>query len=195
MSPSALRNPELVRKAIHLGSSAIPLLYWFLFDRQVMLGGVIFLAVGFLTAEYLRLHFPLAEKIFLAVFGTAIRNHEHRNLTGATYVFTGAVLTIFLFPRELAVVSLLILSISDTVAALIGIPFGKHKFLAKSLEGSTGFFIATLIILSVFMPETILLNLLVALLLTIAEALPLNIDDNFMIPLLSGCLLSITSFL
>jgi len=195
MALSDLRKHELVRKAIHLSSSAIPLLYWFIFTRELMLKGVIILAIGFLTAEYLRLRYPQARKAFMLVFGSAIRGHEHSNLTGATYVFTGAVLSIFLFPKEIAVPSLLILSIADTVAALIGIPFGKHKFLAKSVEGSTGFFISTMIILTVFMPETIFINVLVALAITVSEALPLDIDDNFLIPLLSGCLLSLTSLI
>lgn len=195
MALSELRANEIVRKAIHISSSAIPLLYWFLFEKEVMLRGVIAIAALFLLAEYLRLHHTGIRKIFMLIFGAAIRNHEQENLTGATYVFTGAVISIFLFPKEIAVQSLLILSISDTFAALIGIPFGKHKFLAKSIEGSTAFFIATLLILTVFGPERIVLNILVAILITILEALPAKIDDNFSIPLLSGCLLSMISLL
>lgn len=195
MTLAAIRPHELVRKAIHLTSAAIPLLYWFILDREIMLKGVIFLSMGFLTVEYLRLSFPTAKGLFLKVFGAAIRDHEQKNLTGATYVFTGAVLTIFLFPKQIAVPSLLILSISDTVAALVGIPFGKHKFLAKSMEGSFSFFVSSILILFYFSPESIVLNVLVAAILTIAEAFPMKLDDNFLIPLLSGSLLSIATLI
>ncbi len=195
MTPSAIRSPELVRKAIHLSSSAIPLLYWFMFEQDFMLKGVILLAAGFLLAEYLRFHVPKGRKIFENVFGSALRNHEHMQLTGATYVFTGSVVCIFLFPKEIAVPSLLILSLSDTFAALVGIPFGKHPFLAKSLEGSTAFFMVTLLILSIFLPENIVINLIVALVLTVVEAFPMNLDDNFVIPISSGILLSLVSLL
>lgn len=186
---------ELVRKAIHLSSSAIPLLYWFVFERDIILKGVIILSMGLLAAEYLRLHIPTGKRLFNLVFGSALRTHEHQNLTGATYVFTGAVLCVFLFPKEIAVPSLLILSLSDTFAALVGIPFGKHPFLAKSMEGSAAFFIVSILILTLFFPGTIILNLLVAIILTVAEAYPMNLDDNFMIPLLSGLLLSLISLL
>ena len=195
MNLSGLHSHELVRKAIHLTSSAIPLSYWFLFERVDILRGVIFLALGFLTAEYLRLNSKSVEKIFLTVFGSALRQHEKENLTGATYVFTGAVLCIFLFPKEIAVPSLLILSISDTFAALIGIPFGKHKFLKKSLEGSLTFFAFTMLILLLFFPGQIALSLIVASIVTLAEAYPMNLDDNFVIPMLSGILLSLASLI
>ncbi len=195
MSVSGIRMHELVRKAIHLSSSAIPLLYWFVFERDIILKGVIILSMGLLAAEYLRLHIPTGKRLFNLVFGSALRTHEHQNLTGATYVFTGAVLCVFLFPKEIAVPSLLILSLSDTFAALVGIPFGKHPFLAKSMEGSAAFFIVSILILTLFFPGTIILNLLVAIILTVAEAYPMNLDDNFMIPLLSGLLLSLISLL
>lgn len=195
MSIAALRSNELVRKAIHLSSAAIPLLYLSLFEKDVMLKGVIFLAFGFLLAEYLRLHYSWAKQAFMMVFGSAIRDHEKDALTGATYVFTGAVLCIFLFPKEIAVPSLLILSISDTFAALIGIPFGKHKFLAKSLEGSLSFLLSTIAILYWFSPDTMFINMLIAILLTVAEAYPQNLDDNFVIPLLSGILLTLSSLI
>lgn len=191
MSP--IRSHELIRKAIHLSSSAIPLLYWFYLERHQVLEGVIVLAFGFLMAEYLRLHSDASRRLFMRIFGSALRSHEHQNLTGATYVFVGSVLTIFLFPKEIAVASLLILSISDTFAALIGIPFGRHKFLAKSAEGSTTFFIVTLIILQIIFPATLFFNLVVAATLTVAEAYPMDLDDNFVIPILSGILLSLIS--
>jgi len=160
-----------------------------------MLYSVIIIATGFLITEYLRLHLSSSRNLFIRVFGSSLRDHEHNNLTGATYVFTGTVLCIFLFPREIAVPSLLILSVSDTFAALIGIPFGKHQFLAKSVEGSSAFFVVTVLILFLFFPANIFTNILVAIGVTVAEALPLNLDDNFLIPLLSGGLLSLTSLL
>ncbi|MBT3254725.1 MAG: phosphatidate cytidylyltransferase [Candidatus Marinimicrobia bacterium] len=195
MSLAKLQSHELIRKAIHLSSSIIPLSYWFLFERHFTLQVVIFLALGFLTADFLRLRSDGIEKLFMRIFGSALRQHEKKNLTGATYVFTGSVVAIFLFPKEIAVPALLILSISDTLAALIGIPFGKHKFLKKSAEGSTAFFISTAVILAIYFPESIIINIIIAAIVTLAEAYPMNLDDNFLIPILSGTLLSLASLL
>jgi len=195
MSLAQLRSHEIVRKAIHLSSSLLPLAYWFLFERDQILHMVIFLSLGFLTAELLRLKSSSVEKLFMRVFGPALRKHEKEKLTGATYVFVGSVVAIFLFPKQIAVAALLILSISDTLAALVGIPFGKHKFLKKSLEGSLTFFISTTVILSIFFPEAMIINLIIAGAVTLAEAYPMNLDDNFVIPILSGILLSIASLI
>ena len=195
MSLSRLQSHELIRKAIHLSSSIIPIFYWFVADRHLTLQIVILLSLGFLTADFLRLKSGVVEKVFMGIFGSALRQHEKKNLTGATYVFTGSVVAIFLFPRDVAVPALLILSISDTLAALIGIPFGKHKFLKKSLEGSAAFFISTTILLTIFYPERLLINILIAAVVTLAETYPMNLDDNFLIPILSGTLLSLASLL
>lgn len=195
MSLAKLRTHEVVRKVIHLSSSLIPVSYWFLLDRDLSLQLVILLALGFLLAEYLRLSSSTIKNIFIKVFGPALRAHEKHKLTGATYVFTGAVVTIFLFPKEIAVPALLILSISDTLAALVGIPFGRHKFLLKSLEGSLAFFVSTMAILMLFSPASLLMNLLISALVTVAEAYPMNLDDNFLIPILSGTLLMLASMI
>jgi len=195
MSLAIIPRHELIRKATHLSSSLIPLLYWYVLDRDIMLKGTIFLASGFLLAEYLRFHLSSGAKIFFKIFGPALRSHEQIRLTGASYLFTSSVLTIFLFPRNIAVPALLILAISDTVAALVGIPFGRHRFLVKSLEGSTAFLVATVIILWFFIPGELYLVLITSCVLTITEAFPLQVDDNFLIPLLAGLMLSIPGWL
>jgi dolichol kinase len=190
MSLKELRQNELVRKAIHLSSASIPILYWFYLDRNLMIKGVSLIALGFLLAEYLRFHVPTGSSLFKMIFGPALRNHEHENLTGATYVFVGAVVNIFLFPKEIAVPALLVLSISDTFAALIGIPFGKHPFLKKSLEGSLAFFVVTLAILLTFFSGYPLIALVViAAIVTVSEAYPMGLDDNFTIPTITSLLL------
>ncbi|MCF7808333.1 MAG: phosphatidate cytidylyltransferase [Candidatus Marinimicrobia bacterium] len=193
MTALSIRSNEVVRKAIHLSSAAIPLLYWHLFDKDTMLKGLLFISTGFLLAEYLRLRFDWAKKAFMLVFGPAIRAHEQQQLTGATFVFTGAVISIFLFPKTMAVAALLILSISDTLAALIGIPFGRHHFFRKSVEGSLAFLISSLLILFYFYPQAVFQNLIISLIVTLAEANPINLDDNFLIPILTGSLLFLSS--
>ena len=190
MKNTRLQMNELARKVIHVSSSTIPLIYWFWLDREWMLKGLIFIALGFLTAEYLRFHWSAGRTMFFKIFGAALRHHESVRLTGATYVFTSAVLAVFLFPKPVAVASLLVLSLADTAAALVGIPLGKHRFLKKSLEGSLAFFVVTNLILWWYFPD-LLWMLLIAGVVTLAEAYPFGLDDNFVIPLLTGALLLI----
>ncbi|MBC8190995.1 MAG: hypothetical protein H8E18_01315 [FCB group bacterium] len=65
----------------------------------------------------------------------------------------------------------------------------------KSVEGSTAFFVSTTTILILFYPEAIIINILIAGIVTLAEAYPMHLDDNFLIPILSGTLLSFASLL
>ncbi len=186
-----LGSNELIRKGIHLASSAIPLIYLLFLRRGLMVFGLVLITTGFTTVEYLRLRYPQVQQWFLRFFGGAIRNIETENVTGATYVFLGALLTTFLFPKMIAVASLLVLSIADSAAALVGIPWGKRAFLDKTLEGSLAFFVTAFLILICFPDIQWWMAALAAGAGTIVEAKRWPINDNVMIPLVVGGLLSL----
>ena len=62
-----------------------------------------------------------------------MRQHElDGKMTGATWVLIGSTLTVFLFNKDIAVLSLLFMSIGDTVAALVGQKYVKIKIGAKN---------------------------------------------------------------
>jgi len=120
-----------------------------------------------------------------------LRKAEAQTFTGATYVTTGALLTIVIFPKQIAVTVLLFLSVSDALASLVGLRFGRVRFHGKSLAGSTAFFVSGLTIALLTLPEAPLLGAAGALVATVVEALPLRIgnsklDDNLSIPLVTG---------
>ena len=56
-----------------------------------------------------------------------LRIHEiDGKFTGATWVFIGSTLTISIFPKEIAVISLVYMSLGDATAGLVGEKFGKR---------------------------------------------------------------------
>jgi len=195
MIAGRLNNPELARKGIHIANSAIPLIYYYRMSQDLILRILLILAFIALLIEYLRLHYPRLQQLFINLVGPALRNHESNHLTGATYVFAGMVFTAFLFPKEIAVPAMLTLSVADAMAAVIGIPFGRHRFLAKSLEGSLTFFIFTCTILAIYALVSWPAILIVALIVTVVEAYPKSFDDNILIPLTVGSLLYLARFL
>ena len=75
------------------------------------------------------------------------KNHEKINLTGASYVFISLIIVNLFFSEKIVIVSLLIMSISDPIAAIVGRWVGQLKIYNKTLEGAIAFFIATSIIL------------------------------------------------
>ena len=172
-----------------MANAVFPLAYYYGFPREDLLKLLLILSFGALAVEYGRLHSPRIQKLFLNTVGFALRSHENISVTGATYVFGGMTLTVFIFPQEIAIPAMLVLTISDAFAALGGIPLGRHKFLSKSLEGSLAFFVSALAVFLIFPVAPWTGLLLVALLATILEAWPKNFDDNILIPLFVGTML------
>jgi dolichol kinase len=106
-------------------------------------------------------------------------------------VLVSALLSVLFFPKVIAINAFAILIISDTTAALIGRRFGRHRFLAKSLEGSLAFFVSGVLVILVApkidqLPMEYIIGFIAAAIGTVMEALPLKIDDNILIPLSVG---------
>ena len=185
---------ELIRKGIHLSSIVIPLLY-FTIPRNVALAIIIPLTLVVLAVDILRHWNAPFEKWFHTVFGWLLRRHESdrskKQLNGATYVLIAATLCLLIFPKIIAVTSFIILIISDMMGALIGRKFGRHKFLGKSVEGSSAFFLSAVIVVLLtpkigYTPGEYMIGAFAAAVGTVFEALPWSVDDNISIPLSVG---------
>lgn len=181
---------EIRRKLIHVAAAAIPLAYWAT-DRTLVLSVLVPLAIVAIVAETLRRVNRPFQAFIDKWLGRVLRKAESQTFTGATYVTAGALLTIVLFPKEIAITVLLFLCVSDALASLVGIRFGRVRFLGKSLAGSMAFFVSAEAIALLLLPTAPLLGLAGALIGTVVEALPLRIgkhklDDNLSIPLVTG---------
>ena len=185
------QKKELFRKTFHVSSILLPLSYYFIFqNRKMMFLVLIPLTVIALIIDIARLEHKTFKRIFYNLVGVMLRKHEIHNFTGATYLMISAVLCIGFFPKEIAVVSLAFLAIGDTLAALVGIPFGKRKILNtnKSLEGSLACFAGCFVFGLLFLhPAVALIGAFTA---TIAEFSWIPIDDNIKIPIASGLIMS-----
>jgi dolichol kinase len=186
---------ELVRKLIHLFSLSIPIIYYFISRSD----GILILSVLTAVALFLdlgRYLSPAVGKVFYKIFGFLLRKHEidssKKNLNGATYVLISALICVILFPKVLFITAFTILIISDTMAALIGRKFGKHRFLSKSLEGTLAFFISASIVVFFTpkmenLPAEYLIGLIAAAVGAIVENISFGFaDDNLAIPISIG---------
>ena len=188
---------ELKRKGIHQLSLAIPIGYM-LFSRSIVLQVLIPIAFLIVSVDLARLYIPRAQKQFNKIFGLLLRRHENRRFTGSSYLISAAVLTIWIFPenyKNYVILSLFFLIICDAVAALVGRKLGKHKIFDKTIEGSAAFFIAALLIIFLFRAVPASHGVLGAVTATIVEFLPLPIDDNFSIPIITCLIIYIVFFL
>jgi len=187
-------STELLRKAIHLCSLSIPVIYYFI-PKSTALTILLPLTAAFLLTDVARfLHRPTG-KLFHSLFGWLLRARERKQdakrLTGATYVLLSATICVWLFPKLITVTAFTILIISDTSAALIGRKFGKQEFLKKTREGAIAFLVSALIVVAftpkvAYLPLEYVIGGIAALIGTVAESFSTIIDDNLSIPLSIG---------
>ena len=177
---------ELRRKSIHLLGLVVPILYFFT-SRDLAIIGVGGLVALALAAELLKGLIPTFRAIFLRIFSPILRSQEQKGgPTGATYFLIGSFLCILFFDKTLAIVCLCFLTLGDLCAALIGKQWGRIKlFSRKSLEGSLACFVvcAAVALLMRLHPAVAVTGALVA---TVVELLPIGVDDNITMPLISG---------
>lgn len=185
-------NFEIKRKMFHLCSIIFPVCY-LLTSKTTMC--IILVAITSVTI-YLDISRHYNEKIKWFVdkfFGRFLRIKEasgNRALSGSSYMATGLFVSCLLFPKGLAITSWLVLIISDSFAAIVGMKFGSPLFNGKSYEGLIAFFVSTVFIsiMSYYMVgfRTSFFIIMVSSLLTsLVEFFSeqLNINDNLSIPL------------
>ena len=182
---------EVLRKLVHLGALVIPILYWFL-PWKFSITVLSLVTFGVVIADVSRLiHTPFTRFIYRKV-GRLLRRHEYKKFTGASYILTASLLVILVFPKPIAVTVLVYIIVGDTAASIFGKLFGRTKLAkGKSLEGSLAFltfaFLASVPV--PYVPTTT--KLLGAMFATFVEFLPLKLDDNLTVPVLTGLFLKI----
>jgi len=188
---------EVIRKGIHLFSLSIPVIYSFL-SKETALTILVPLTAFFVANDLARLYVKPFGKLYERFFGFLLRTHERndrgRRLTGASYVLISATICVWLFPKVIFLTAFAILIVSDSAAALVGRRLGRRPFLAKTLEGTTAFFVSALIVVGlapkvVYSPAEYVIGAFAALLGAVVEAAPQAVDDNLAIPLAIGTFL------
>ena len=184
-----LMKSEFARKAIHLSNAIIPLSYHYFFSDKIDMIIVLasFLIFCFFIEVYRKNNHVLS-RIFSNWFEFMMRDKEKKGeLTGATWVFVGALFTILLVPDPFNIISLLFLSFGDTFAAIIGTRFPYIKLGRKTLSGSIAGFTACLTIgLAIDIPIAYEIIIIGAFMAMFVEILPLPVNDNVSIPIFSG---------
>ena len=94
-----------------------------------------------------------------------------------------------IFDKPIAMMAVTFLIFGDLFSKVFGITFGQTRFFQKTLEGSGAYFAACLIfgyIFTYFLNFPFSILLVGALVAAVTESLPIGIDDNFTVALISG---------
>jgi len=183
---------EARRKLIHIACSILPVCYYYFLNREqiVLISGSITLV--FLLAELIRKKTKFGAVLFQKVFTPLLREEEkHNKLTGATHLFLSATVTFLVFEKIIAITAVLLLTIADSLAAISGKMSGKRNLFNKSWQGTITFFLISVLLIFIFLPEAGIWIPVIAAIVSVIEVLPLPVNDNLLITVASGILLTV----
>ncbi|MDR1819289.1 MAG: hypothetical protein LBR15_03450 [Methanobrevibacter sp.] len=194
------------RKFFHITFSFVWLFCILYFSFQT---AIIAILLGFPFVIYI-LHAGKGNFFFEAIS----RENDYQNETffvvfPPIFAVLGTLISKFILPNY-CFIGVFNLAIADTMGEIIGLKFGYHKYnvqslinikAKKSVEGSLGVFIASLIVSFVSLTfftnfdsiSKIILSLFISLFVTLIEAISPDGSDNFTIPIFSTCILYILS--
>jgi dolichol kinase len=146
-SPRALSlRAEVTRKALHLVAAAAPVAWGLGGVTSAAVRTALALALGVaLLVELARRTSPRAHAAFDALFGTLVRPHETRALTGATWLVMAMLASVVIFPPAAAIIALWAVAVGDAAAALVGrlAALRRTPSTAKTHAGSLACALAT----------------------------------------------------
>jgi dolichol kinase len=189
---------ELMRKTLHISSSAIPIGYYFL-ERNLLLEILLPIIAAMLLVEFLKYKSTIVYDLYVKIFKVMLREHEFDRrrvrFNGATWLLLGDIASIIIFPRLIAITGMLLLSLSDSFSAIIGKTYGKKQYAPnRSVIGSLTFFVVGVLIVFLtpkyfYTKQEYALGAGAVFFTTLIDALNLPTDDNFTIPIVSSVLL------
>jgi dolichol kinase len=197
MTPELKR--EFKRKAFHCLSLVYLGVFFALGRRDASLALGAWIAIEGI-AEAIRLRNPELNARLMGIFGGIHREKEMHRISGILWTSLGCLGTIAFFGSDPRVVAAGIgyLAFGDGVAALAGRAWGRRKwpFLdgKKSVEGSLACLTACFAVgVAAGLPPAAVVGGAIA--ATVLELLPLPLDDNLWLPLLSAGAVSLLSAL
>ena len=173
---------------IFLGIAIVGLLLYDFIDKKIIL---IIIIIGLILSF-------LSRKIRIPVIYKLLEKFERpediKKFPGKGIIFylIGIYIALLLFPKDIAMASIMVLALGDSVSHLYGLHFGKIKqpfSKTKFLEGTIAGFIFGFIGAFVFLPwwESILASLAAMLVEAIKiKILAQQVDDNLIVPFVAG---------
>ena len=188
----------LWRKLWHLiGGSFFPILAFFI-PQNVLL-----IALGAATAivvawEIVRFASPGIGRWMLSYLRPMLKSEEKARPTASTYLLLASLAVFLLFEKHVAITSLLFLSVGDFMAAVVGKRYGGRRIYNKSLWGSLAC-LASCLVIGIIMSnvsDTMIIPVALAgaVSATVVEFLPIPVDDNFTIPIISAGIMALAMF-
>lgn len=180
---------EIGRKIIHITMLIVLVLFFILkntFSQQIALLFLVALLIVFLSLEYLRLELNFK----IPFFYRFIRPKEQYSVYGVIFFLSSAIICLAIFNTYIALAALLMTTFGDMSAAIVGKKYGTTVlFKNKTIIGFAAGLITNIIVavlISLFFTINLYIPIVMAFAATTAETLVDELDDNLVVPIVSG---------
>jgi phytol kinase len=180
---------EIGRKIIHITILIVLLVFFILKNSKGQQTALLFLVgllLFFLILEYLRLELNFK----LPFFHQFIRQKEQFRIYGVVFFLSSTIIALAVFDTAIALAALLMTTFGDMAAAIFGKKYGTTiLYNNKTIIGFIAGLIANIVVATVVSPffaVNIYVLIFMAFAATITETLVDELDDNLMIPIVSG---------
>lgn len=186
---------HLARKTWHMLGVLLMIAIHERVSREMAITLLLLTMLVFVVPDILRQYSTKLNEIFIGLFQSVIRENEVHKLSGNSYLISGVLLLVLLFPAKIVTLTMFFLAFADPIASCVGIRYGKDKIMGqKSLQGTVAAFVICTLITFIYirsyglMTENILIVSIVAGLIgALSELLPIGkLDDNLTLPLMSA---------
>lgn len=194
--PSEFAQKGLITWRLYLRPLAFLLiLFNFKLEKKIILTLVGSLTLFFLIPDLLRLIWNRINRFFFIQVRKIYKEKERTKFSSITLFLLSFFLTLLLFERGIAVLGISFLVFGDFFSKIYGLRFGRTPFFEKTLEGSLAHLCACLMVgylLQPFINLSLPVIFLGGLVAAVVEALPLGIDDNLSVALISASVIYVT---
>jgi glycerol-3-phosphate acyltransferase PlsY len=170
------------------------LFFYIYYSKEMALIVIGIVGLCFIALDLIRFLHRQANVLFTERIKKIFRKDEKKKFSTMTIFLIGFFITVLLFEMTIAIIAIIYLTFCDMFGKVFGLAFGKHKLFNKTVEGSLSFFGCVLIcgyILFASFNYPLILLLCGGITATITEFLPIGVDDNFTVPILSGTIMTV----
>ena len=188
-----LSRSDVIREAIHIGSFSVPCVSAYTFLRP----NLVSLSILLVTLLYIASEFGRLQEVDFPLFSTvtrraAIKPELYEFVSSPILFALGVMLSLLLFPTPINYASVAVLTLGDGFATIFGrmigrtvFPFNKGKMVEGSIFGFLFAFLGAMLFVDPIRALTAAATGM------IMECLPLPVNDNLTVPIMSGLVLTL----
>ncbi|MFX1316905.1 MAG: glycerol-3-phosphate acyltransferase [Promethearchaeota archaeon] len=174
-------------------ASLLFLLFYFVYSKTVALFLIGIVSLCFIALDISRFLSKQAQEILMVKVKSIFRKGEEKKFSSMTIFLISTFIVILLFEIEIAITVLTFLIFGDIFSKIFGLAYGQHKIFDKSIEGTLAY-IGVVIICGYFVYNIVDIPLFIlvtgGIAATFSEFLPLGMNDNFTVPIISGSVMA-----